>query len=280
MAARAIGSGTITFGLVNIPVKLYSTGQAQATVSFNLLHKTCKGRLKQQYTCPKDDVVVPRDEMVKGYEFAKDQYVTFTDDELKALDEQATETIDITEFLPLASVDPVYYEKAYYLGPDKGADKAYRLLSTALADTDRAALAQYAARGKQYLVLLRPLQKGLVMQQLRHADEVKPFADVELTEPTLKPAELEMAKELIERGATDTFKPEQYTDEVKARMQALIQQKVDGQEITAAPSAPARGQIIDLMEALKASLQKAPARSGVKPAVAKPAAARAKAARK
>lgn len=302
MAARAIGSGTITFGLVSIPVKLFSTGQSQATISFNLLHKTCKSRLKQQYLCAKEGVVVPRDEMVKGYEFAKDQYVAFTDDELKALDEQASEAIEITEFLPLASVDPVFFDKAYYLGPEKGADKAYRLLSQALAETNRAALAKYAARGKQYLVLLRPRDKGLVMQQLRYADEVKPMSEVELTDPTIKPAELALAKELIERGATDTFTPEAYTDDVKTRMQDLIQQKVDGQEISASPAAPAKAQIIDLMEALKASLQagpKGPAkrsaagaavpadapaatplRAGVKPAAEKPAPKRVRAARK
>lgn len=258
MAARAIGSGTITFGLVTIPVKLFSTGQAQSSISFNLLHKTCKSRLKQQYICAKEGVVVPRDEMAKGYEFAKDQYVSFTDEELKALDEQATETIEITEFLPLASIDPVYFEKAYYLGPDKGADKAYRLLSQALIETDRAALAKYAARGKQYLVMLRPRDKGLVMQQLRYADEVKPMSEVELTDPTIKPAELELAKELIERGATKTFKPEDYSDDVKTRMQTLIQQKVDGQDVTASPAPAAKAQIIDLMEALKASLQAGP----------------------
>src|SRR3569832_1106197 len=164
MAARAIGSGTITFGLVTIPVKFFSTGQPQSTISFNLLHATCKSRLKQQYLCSKEDVVVPRDQMVKGYEFAKDQYVSFTEDELKALDAQANEAIEIAEFLPLSKVDPVFYDKAYYLGPDKGADKAYRLLSEALSQTGRAALATYAARGKQYLVLLRAIDGGIVLQ--------------------------------------------------------------------------------------------------------------------
>jgi len=287
MGARAIGSGTISFGLVSIPVKLYASAQPQATISFNLLHATCKSRLKQQYVCPKDDVVVGRDEIVKGYEFAKDQYVTFTDEELAALEEQASEAIEITEFLPLAAIDPVYYDKAYYLGPDKGADKAYRLLAEALRETGRAALARYAARGRQYLVLLRPMQIGLVMQQLRYADEVKSMGELGLVDTPVKDAELELAKALITRGASDEFHPERYRDEVKERVQALIRQKVEGHEITAAPTVPPRAQIIDLMEALKASLAggpkgtaKAPVRAGVKRAAERPTRIRAKVSRK
>jgi len=292
MAARAIGTGTITFGLVTIPVKLFAAGEAQASVSFNLLHATCKSRLKQQYFCPKDDVVVDRGEMVKGYEFAKNQYVTFTDDELRALDEQATEAIDIVEFLPLSSVDPIYYDRAWYLGPDRGADKAYRLLGEALRQTGRVALARYATRGRQYLVLVRPLENGLVLQQLRYAEEVRPLAELGLGNPALTDAELTLAKELIERGAGEEFHPERYADDVKARVKALIQQKVEGHQITAAPAAAPRAQVIDLMEALKASLAAggpagtAPAtpaggraRAGIKAAGKKPARARAKATR-
>src|SRR5499427_9976064 len=156
MSARAISTGSISFGLVSIPVKLYSTNQPAAGISFNLLHKKDNTRLKQQYICPHDNEIVSRDDMVKGYEFAKDQYVTFTPEELKALEEKATQSIDISEFVPLSAIDPVYFDRPYYLGPEKGGDKAYLLLAEAMRETGRAALARYAARGKQYLVMLRP----------------------------------------------------------------------------------------------------------------------------
>jgi DNA end-binding protein Ku len=262
MPARAIGTVTVSFGLVTIPVKLYSTNVPAASISFNLLHKKCKGRLKQQYICPQDDnQVVERDEMIKGYEFAKGQYVTFGDEELKALEQQKSEAIEITEFVPADKVDPVYFDKAYYLGPDKGGEKAYRLLIEAMRRTGRNALAKYAARGKQYLVLVRPLGgEGLVMQQLRYADEVKAFEEVPLGDGiALKEPELKLAMQLIEQIANDEFKPESYTDEVKARILEQIQRKVEGQEVSSvAPEAP-QAQIIDLMEALKASLANKPA---------------------
>ena len=180
MPVKSTGTATISFGLVSVPVHIYSSAESRASVSFNMLHKKCGTRVKQQYICPKDNnEVVPRDEMVKGYEFAKDQYVVFTPDELKALDEKATGTIDINEFVPLAEVDREYVEKIYYLGPDKGGDRAYRLLAKALNETGRAALGQFASRGQQYLVLLRPFEDGLIMQELKYADEVKAFSELD-----------------------------------------------------------------------------------------------------
>ena len=166
MSARPIAAGTISFGLVSIPVKLYAASDASAGVSFNMLHAKDAARLKQQYICTKDGEIVPRDQMVKGYEFAKDQYVTFTPEELKALEEQSTQSIEVVEFVPIDKVDPVYFDKTYYVGPDKGGAKAYALLSKVMQETGRVALARYAARGKQYLVMLRPLDDGIVMQQL------------------------------------------------------------------------------------------------------------------
>jgi len=164
MAARTIGTATISFGLVSVPVNLYSSAESKSSVSFNMLHKKCGTRLKQQYVCPKDNnEVVGREDTSKGYEFAKDQYVVFTPEELKSLEEKATSTIDVVEFVPLAQVNREYLEKVYYLGPDKGGDRAYRLLAKALQETGRAALGQYAARGQQHLVLLRPLNGVLVM---------------------------------------------------------------------------------------------------------------------
>jgi DNA end-binding protein Ku len=259
MPARSIGTGTLSFGMVSIPIRLYSAGESASAVSFNLLHAKCKTRLKQQYVCPKDDEIVPRDQMVKGYEFAKDQYVTFTEEELKAMAEESQRAIEITEFVPAAAVDAVYYDGAYYLGPDKGGDKAYRLLNEAMKQTGRAALAKWAARGKQYLVLIRPSGKGLVMQQLLYADEVRPISEVPVEDAEVKETELKLAVQIIQQIARDEFHPESYEDEVRKRYHEAIQGKVEGQEITAAPEQP-RAQIIDLMEALKASLaQKAAA---------------------
>ena len=254
MPARSIGTATISFGLVSVPVHVYSSAESTSAVSFNMLHKKCGTRLKQQYTCPKDTEVVPREEMAKGYEFAKDQYVVFSADELKALEEKATNTIDIAEFVPLATVDRIYLEKVYYLGPDKGGDRAYRLLTQALGETGRAALGQYAARGQQHLVLLRPKDGMLVMEQLHYQDELKPAGEVPLGEGEVKPMELTLAKQLIDQAATDEFHPEKYRDQVRTRVLEAIQKKVDGQEITAEPTQDGGGKIIDLMEALKASL--------------------------
>jgi len=257
MPARSIASGTISFGLVSIPVKLYSATQSSAAISFNLLHSKCSGRLKQQYICPRDDnAIVPREEMVKGYEFAKDRYVIFTPDELKALEEKSTQQIEIAEFVPAEKIDPVYLDKPYYLGPEKGADRAYRLLTEAMRKSGRVALARYAARGKQYLVQIRPLAegKGLVMQTLLYKDEVRPIEDVELPEGgEVKPSELALAEQIIQQISTDEFKPEKYEDDVRKRIEAQIQRKVEGQEIQVEPEKP-QTQIIDLMEALKASL--------------------------
>jgi DNA end-binding protein Ku len=257
MAPRSIATGTISFGLVSIPVRLYPATQPSASISFNLLHAACGSRLKQQYVCAKEGVKVEREEMVKGYEFAKDRYVTFTQEELRALDELATQTIDIAEFVPAAQVDPVYFDRAYYLGPDKGGGKAYRLLALALERAGKAALARYAARGKQYLVLIRPRDGRLVMQQLYYADEVRPADEVPIDDAQPKDAEVQLALQLIEQTASDAFRPEQYEDSVKARVQAAIEKKVEGQEISVAAPAEPAAQVIDLMDALKASLDAA-----------------------
>jgi DNA end-binding protein Ku len=256
MPPRPIASGTISFGLVSIPVKLFSATQPSAGISFNLLHKKCGSRLKQHYTCTQDGETVERSDMVKGYEFAKDRYVMFTPEELKAIEEKSTQAIEIAEFVPVAKIDPVYFDKPYYLGPEAGAEKAYRLLAEAMEKTGRAALARYAARGKQYLVLLRPLQKRLVMQQLLYADEVRPFDEVPIPNADVKEPELKLAVQLIDQITSDAFKPDQYADDVRTRVQELIQRKVEGQEISVSAPEPARAQVIDLMEALKASLGK------------------------
>jgi DNA end-binding protein Ku len=257
--ARPIAGATISFGLVSIPVRLYPATQSSAAISFNLLHKKDGSRLKQQYICPRDGEIVSRDEMVKGYEFAKDQYVTFTPEELKALEEKATQSIDIDSFVPLSAIDPIYFERPYYLGPEKGGDKAYRLLAEAMRESGRAALARYAARGKQYLVMLRPSSDGraLILQELLYADEVRAISEVPLPDSEVREAELKLAKQLIDQIATETFEPSKYHDEVRERIQADIDRKVQGHDISESAPAPEPARIIDLMAALKASLGKA-----------------------
>jgi DNA end-binding protein Ku len=265
MAARSLSTGTISFGLVTVPIRLYSASESSAAVSFNMLHGKCGSRLRQQYICQKDEEIVTRDQMVKGYEFAKDQYVTFTEDELKAMAEETSKTIEIEEFVPISKVDPIYFEGAYYLGPDKGGEKAYKLLAEAMRQTGRCALAKWAARGKGYLVLLRPVDKGLVMQVLHYADEVRTFDEVPVGDAVLRDNEMKLAVQLIEQISTEEFHPENYQDEVRVRYNEAIQRKVEGQEVTASAPEQPRGQIIDLMEALKASLAAkgtAPAKTG------------------
>ena len=265
----------LSFGMVSIPIRMYAAGESASAVSFNMLHAKCKSRLKQQYVCTKDGDIVPRDQTVKGYEFSKDQYVTFTDDEIKAMAEEAQKAIEITEFVPAGKVDPVYFDGAYYLGPDKGGEKAYKLINEAMKLTGRAALAKWAARGKQYLVLIRPVDKGLVMQQLLYKDEVRPISEVPIEDAEVKEPELKLATQLIEQIANDEFKPENYEDEVRKRYHEAIQRKVEGQEVITASEAPKTAQIIDLMEALKASLasKTAAAEAKPEPKAHKPAAA-------
>src|SRR3954469_5297389 len=271
MAARSIASLTVSFGLVSIPVRLFSATEASRAISFNLLHKTCGSRVKQQYFCVKEEVAVSRDEMAKGYEFQKDQYVMFSPEELKALEEAGTHTAEITEFVPIDSIDPVYFDKAYYLGPDKGGAKPYALLARALRDTKRCALGRWAARGKQYIVMIRPVEDGLVMQQLLYAGEVRSIKDIEIPQTEVRDAELKLAQQLIEQQAVDKFDPSTYKDEVRERIEAAVQKKVEGQEITMAEAPQPGAQVIDLMEALRASLEKKPAKRPTAAPAAQPA---------
>ncbi len=280
MSAHAIGSATLSFGLVSVPVKMFSSGESTAAIAFNWLHKQCGSRLKQQYVCSKDGEKVEKDDMVKGYEVTKGQYVLFTAEELKALEEKSTGAIEITEFVPEKQVDRVYLEKCYFLGPDKGGERAYRLLGEALKHTGRVAVGQYAARGKQYLVSVRPMNGGLVLEQLRYANEVRSIAEVPIPKADVKKPELQLAMQLVEQAASEAFRPEAYEDNVRKRVLEQIQRKVDGQEITEEPTEAPKTQIIDLMEALKASLkgkgaagERKPAKRVERKAAARPAAA-------
>lgn len=265
MAARAMASGTISFGLVSIPVKLYSTVDTTKSIRFNYLTED-GDRVKQQYVRASTGEPVSRDQLVQGFEFAKGQFVLFEKDELKALNATATNEIDIQEFVPLHTVDRIYIDKVYFLGPDKGAARSYHLLKEALRKTGRAALARYATRGKSYLVLLRPMEDGLVLEQLKHAEELRSFADVPLEHTEVGDAELDLAIRIIEQRVNDHFEPENYRDEVRQRFEEAIARKVEGKQVAMPQEAEPQAQIIDLMEALKASVGEKGAARGPKPA--------------
>jgi len=254
MAAHSIGSATVSFGLVSVPVQLYAAGESKASISFNLLHKKDGARLKQQYLCTKDGEKVERSDMIKGYEFQKGQYVSFTPDELKALEERGNGAIEIKEFLPAQQVDRIWLDRTYYLGADKGGERAYRLLAEALEESKRVAIGQYAARGKQYLIMIRPLEGRLVMEQLRYADEIRAIAEIPVPKTDVKDQELQLAIKVIDQGATDEFHPENYHDTVRERMMEQIERKVEGKQIIEEPEEAPKTRVLDLMQALKQSL--------------------------
>lgn len=272
MAARSIASLTLSFGLVSIPVKLYSATESSSTVRFNLLAKD-GSRLKQQYVSDRDGKVVERAEMVKGYEFEKDRFVIFTPEELKALDEAASHVVDIVAFVPEKSVDPIYYDKAYYLAPDKRGGKPYALLLAAMRESGRCALARWASKGKQYVVQVRPAEDGLVLQQLLYAEEVRSMKDLVIEQVDVAQGELTLALQLIDQIAQDAYDPSAFKDEEKHRILAAIDQKIAGQQVVASAHAEAAtsGQVIDLMDALRASLSAKPAKKAAPAKVAKAA---------
>ncbi|MGE0797763.1 MAG: Ku protein [Lautropia sp.] len=255
MAARSIASLSLSFGLVSIPVKLYSATESSASVRFNLLSKDGE-RLKQQYVTERDGRMVERGEMVKGYEFEKDRFVLFTNDELKVLQESSSQTIDIIAFLPERAVDPLYYDKAYFLAPDKRGGKPYSLLLEAMRESGRCALAKWAWKGKLHMVQVRPNEDGLVLQQLLYADEVRSIKQLDIEPVAVSPGELQLALQIIEQISEDSYDPSAYKDEEKQRILAAIDEKIAGHAVVAqGADEPAAGaQVIDLMEALKASL--------------------------
>lgn len=267
MAARSIASLTLSFGLVNVPVKLYSATESSASVGFKLLAKD-GSRLKQQYVSEKDGKVVERSEMIRGYEFEKDTFVTFTPDELKALEEGASHAIEIVAFVPAKSVDPIFYDKPYFLAPDKRGAKPYRLLMAAMRESGRCALARWSWKSKQYVVQVRVAQDGLVLQQLLYAEEVRSQNDLSIEDVPVSEAELKLALQLIDQIAEDAYDPSQFEDDEKKRVLAAIDQKIAGKQIVASARTEdaGGGQVINLMEALRASLGKKPGKATTKEA--------------
>jgi DNA end-binding protein Ku len=271
MATRSIASLTVSFGLVAIPVKLYSASVSAGYIRFHMLHSKDGSRLKQQYVCQKEGVVVGRDEILKGYEFAKGRYVMFTAEEIKALEEVGSRSIDVAEFVPLESVDPVYFDTTYYLTPDRGGAKPYTLFLTALRDSQRCAVGRWAMRGKGHVIILRPLRNVLALHQLHFAPEVLPASELEVEETPVRDAELKLAQQLIDQQTTERFDPTAYHDEVKARIEAAIQRKVEGEEIAISEAAPAQGEkVVDLMDALRKSLARSGRERPTRPASAAP----------
>jgi DNA end-binding protein Ku len=255
MAARSIASLTLSFGLVNVPVKLYSATESSSAVSFKMLAKD-GSRVKQQYVSESTGKVVERSEMLKGYEFEKDRFVLFTPDELKALDETASHVIDIVAFVPEKSVDPIYYDRAYFLAPDKRGAKPYALLGAAMRESERCALARWTSKGKQYVVQVRAVEDGLVLQQLLYADEVRSLKDLDIEQADVSPSELKLALQLIDQISQDEYDPQEFTDDEKQRILAAIDAKIAGKQVVASARSeePSSGQVIDLMEALRASI--------------------------
>jgi len=272
MSPRPISGATLSFGLVSVPVEMYPTYESSAVISFNQINPKTGARVKQELVDSKTGEKIERAELVKGYEFQKGHWVTFTKDEIKALEAQKSETIDILEFVPAEQVDRLYFDRAYFLGAGKGGDRAYGLLAEAMKKTKLVGIGQYNARGKSYLVMLRPMEGALVLEQLHYADEVRSVKEVPIPESKANPRELELAMQLIEQRRSESFEPKKYEDVVQKRMREQIERKVAGQEITAEPAHEPQTQVLDLMEALKRSL----AKSGTKKsAEEKPAAMKA-----
>lgn len=255
MAARSIASLTLSFGLVSIPVKLYSATDSSAGVGFNLLTPQ-GGRVKQQYISEETGKVIARAEMKKGYEFEKGQFVVFTSDELKALEEGATHVVEIVSFVPEQSVDPLYYDKAYFIAPDKRGGKPYSLLQRAMQESGRCALAKWSYKGKTRVVQIRPSVDGMVFQQLLFAEEVRALSDLHIEQVSVSSNELQLALQIIDQVAEDSYDPAAYEDEEKKRILEAIDRKIAGKQIVspAELGVQAGGEVIDLMEALRASL--------------------------
>ena len=256
-----MSSGTISFGLVNIPVKVFSASESGGKISFNQLHADKKIRLKQQMIDPETGEAVPREKIVKGYEYAKDQYVIVSEEELEKLELATSRAMEITEFVPLETVDPLYFDNGYYLGPDKGAERAYKLLAAALKDAKQAAIARYVNRGKQNLILLRPMDGAIVMQQLHYDDEVRKLGDIPIPDASITDAELGLAKQFISALAQPKFDVSKYKDEYREKLRAMLDAKVKGEAVDLTPMPAPQARVVDLMEALKASL----ARGSVSP---------------
>lgn len=254
--AKAIGTATIAFGLVSIPVKIFSAGQTGSTISFRQIDKVTMAPVKQKLVSSKDGSEVSRENIVKGYEISKNEFLLFSDEEIDSVTVASTKTIDIKEFVPLADVDPIFYDKAYYLAPDKGGSRPYFLIYEGLKSSGLCALAQYASRGSEHLVLLRADGRGLIMQQMHYAHEIKGWDELdEWMEPVaILPQELGLARQLISMNQKPNYDASSYEDRMHTKMLQMIQDKAEGKTITVEPEVKDKAPTVDLMAALQASL--------------------------
>jgi DNA end-binding protein Ku len=256
MPARSISTASLTFGLVSIPVRLFPATSSKS-VSFHLLHAKDMSRIQQKIYCPKEDKIVDRSELVRGYEIEKDRYVTFTDEELKKLEAQADRAVEITGFIPAAEVDPVYFESSYLLGCEPTSAKAYRLLQEAMTKADRVGVAKYTMRGKERVVLIRPYQGGLMMHTMYYNDEIRSFGEIDHgANAQVKESELSLAQRLLDDLTQKKFDPSEFKDNYRERVIEAAEQKMAGNELTEPAPEVKQGKVIDLMSALKESLKK------------------------
>lgn len=260
MALRPYKSAMITFGLVSIPVRFYTATKGE-DISFNLLHESCGSRVNRKWWCPEHEKIVEQDELIRAYQVSRGRFVTFTDEEIQTLESDDNRALEITEFVNFDQIDPVFFEKAYYLGPGDGGSKTYALLSSAMRKQGKVALARWVSGHKEHLVILRPFENGLILHRMFYADEVRDFSAVEVAEPDVKEKELKLAEMLINELTEEEFDPLRYKDEYRARLMEQIESKSRGEEIIVhAEEERGSGEVVDIMEALRRSLEAAPKR--------------------
>jgi DNA end-binding protein Ku len=255
MALRPLRNATISFGLVAIPVRFYTATKTE-DIHFNLLHASCGTRVNRKWWCPYHEEIVSSDELVRGYPISKNKYVTFTDEEIDALESDDNRALDITEFVDMQQIDPVFYEKAYFLGPAPGGGKTYKLLAAAMKKQNKVAVARWVAAGKQHLVVVRPFQDGLVLHTMYYADEVRDFKAIDIEDAPVREKEVQLAEMLINELTEKKFNPLEYKDEYRERLLDRIKAKSHGKAIVAEEKEEEKGgEVIDIMEALRRSLE-------------------------
>jgi DNA end-binding protein Ku len=255
MALRPLRNATISFGLVNIPVRFYTATKSE-DVSFNLLHAPCGSRVNRKWWCPQHEEMIEMGDMVRAYQIAKNQYVTFSDEEIEALESDENRNLEITEFVDLDQIDPVYFEKAYYLGPSPGGSKTYNLLSQAMKKQGKVAVARWVTGSREHLVVLRPYDEGLILHTMYYADEVRDFAAIDREDSELKDKEIALAEMLISELSVEEFDPLAYKDEYRERLMDKIRAKSEGGTIiSGAPEEDKAAEVVDIMEALRRSLE-------------------------
>lgn len=270
--AASVWSGYLTFGLISMPVRLFS-GARSSGISFHMLHRDDNQRVKQQYICPLENRVVDRSEIVKGYEYRKDEYVVVEPEEIKKIEPKTANTMEILEFVNASEVDPVYFESSYYMLPEEAGRRPYALLTKALEESDYYAIAKLTMHNREYTVILRPRDRGLMLHTMYYADEVRRVEGFGAPDVELKEAEVKVAHQLIEALATD-WEPEKFHDSFQDNLKNLIQTKLEGGKIAEVEKPKKLAPVVDLMSALKQSLaqmegKKKPAAATPEPAAAK-----------